>query len=142
MIPLEKKIIQMISKKGPIQISEYMKICMTDPEHGYYQTRKPFGLEGDFTTAPEISQIFGEIIAIWVISTWRQMSKPPYFLLCEAGPGRGTLMDDILRSLKKLVPEFLESAKIILIEKSTRLIEIQKKNFFHIVSTYNGLEIS
>lgn len=100
-----------------INIAEYMNLCLAHPQHGYYMTRDPFGLAGDFTTAPEISQMFGEIIGAWVVDIWHKMGSPADFILLECGPGRGTLMADMLRVAAK-ASGFLSSARIILQEIS------------------------
>lgn len=94
-------------------------------EHGYYTQREPFGPAGDFVTSPEISQIFGELIGAWCVHEWRQIGAPERFNLVELGPGRGTLMADLLRTAGKLSPEFREAATLHLVETSTRLREIQ-----------------
>lgn len=106
-----------ITKSGPISVAEYMHICLSDPEHGYYTTRDPFGPDGDFVTAPEVSQMFGEMLALWLIQTWVDQGRPEKFALVELGPGRGTLMADIVRTAAAM-PSFLEAAEIWLVETS------------------------
>ncbi len=115
-----------ILTEGPMDLGEYMALCLSHIEHGYYMTRDPFGVGGDFTTAPEISQLFGEMIGVWLADVWAQMGKPSEFVLLECGPGRGTLMADILRSTKK-VSGFHEAAQVHLMEISPVLIESQSK---------------
>ncbi len=110
-----------------MDLGEYMALCLSHPQHGYYMTRDPFGVGGDFTTAPEISQLFGEMIGVWLADVWAQMGKPSEFILLECGPGRGTLMADILRATKK-VSGFHEAAKVHLMEISPVLIESQRAN--------------
>ena len=110
-----------------MDLGEYMALCLAHPEHGYYMTRDPFGKGGDFTTAPEISQLFGEMIGVWLADVWAQMGSPSEFTLLECGPGRGTLMADILRATKK-VSGFHEAAKVHLMEISPVLIESQRAN--------------
>lgn len=127
MSPLQEKIIRLITLQGPIDISQYMLMALADPEYGYYKTASPFGYEGDFITAPETSQMFGEMIAVWALSAWQGMGRPAPFLLCEMGPGRGTLMDDLLRTIGKLSPECLAAAHVVLVETSHRLGAIQKE---------------
>ena len=94
MTPLEQEIRRIIAFDGPIPVAEYMRLCLGHPKHGYYVTRDPFGAAGDFTTAPEISQMFGELIGAWAATVWRQMGSPAEVKLIELGPGRGTLMAD------------------------------------------------
>lgn len=100
MSPLMKIIAEKITAQGSISIAEYMELCLGHPEYGYYCKADPFGARGDFVTAPEISQIFGEMIGVWVAETWRQMGEGPLRLV-ELGPGRGTLMADLLRATAK-----------------------------------------
>lgn len=127
MTPLKQRIVEMISALGPIPVSEYMALCLFDPRDGYYTTREPFGTEGDFITAPEISQMFGELVAIWLYQAWQAAGRPMPVTLAEIGPGRGTLMKDMLRTLSRLDPGFVEAAGFAMIETSPRLVEIQKK---------------
>ena len=82
----------------------YMELCLTHPEHGYYVSRDPLGREGDFTTAPEVSQMFGELLGLWAASVWKAIGSPPLLRLIELGPGRGTMMADALRALRVLPP--------------------------------------
>ncbi|MFP3944656.1 MAG: class I SAM-dependent methyltransferase [Alphaproteobacteria bacterium] len=105
-------------------VSEYMALALGDPEHGYYTTRDPFGASGDFVTAPEISQMFGELTGLWCVEHWRALGRPAPFSLIELGPGRGTLMADALRAAR-LDPKFLSTAALHLVETSPRLREIQ-----------------
>src|SRR5262245_18445470 len=95
--PLEEEIRTRIAAGGAIAIAKYMEPCLTDPEHGYYTTRDPFGAAGDFTTAPEISQMFGELLGLWASALWRAMYSPAVIHLVVLGPGRGTMMFDALR---------------------------------------------
>ena len=106
-----------IQKNGPISVARYMESALGHPKHGYYMNRDPFGDKGDFTTAPEISQIFGEMIGLWFVDIWNQMGSPDKFVLLECGPGRGTMMVDMLRAAKAS-PEFLSAAQIYLLETS------------------------
>ncbi|MCG8559886.1 MAG: SAM-dependent methyltransferase, partial [Hyphomicrobiales bacterium] len=108
---------QRIAESGPITIAAFMEACLADPGFGYYRTRDPFGRDGDFTTAPEISQIFGELIGLWCVEVWRGMGAPPCVRLIELGPGRGTLMADALRAAR-LVPAFLDAVELHLVETS------------------------
>jgi NADH dehydrogenase [ubiquinone] 1 alpha subcomplex assembly factor 7 len=95
-------------------------LCLYDPEHGYYQRRAPFGAAGDFVTAPEISQMFGELIGLWAATVWRAMGEPDPIRLVELGPGRGTMMSDALRALRT-VPAFRKAVSVHLIESSPEL---------------------
>jgi SAM-dependent MidA family methyltransferase len=123
---LKRKIVRLIEMAGPMSVADYMALCLFDPDHGYYTTREPFGAEGDFTTAPEISQMFGELIAVWVYSAWAALDRPLPVTLAEIGPGRGTLMKDMLRTWSALDPKLLDAADLALIEASPRLTEVQK----------------
>ena len=123
--PLAREIAAMIATDGPISLAGYMKIALSHPRHGYYMTRDPFGRHGDFTTAPEISQIFGELIGVWCIQAWRAMGAPDRLAIIEIGPGRATLMADLLRTLSalKAAPRAIEGH---LVETSPALRRIQK----------------
>lgn len=123
---LKEVIAQTIKARGPLNIADYMQLCLSHNHYGYYKTQQVFGKHGDFTTAPEISQIFGELLAVWMLTVWQQNDAVEPITLCEAGPGRGTLMHDMLRTFKALCPEFLQIANIRLIETSPSLIEQQK----------------
>ncbi len=122
--PLEELIVTMIREDGPMPIDRYMALCLGHPVHGYYMSRDPFGPDGDFITAPEISQIFGELIGVWCAAAFQALGSPRHFLLVELGPGRGTLMSDILRA-GKVMPGFREAAQIHLVETSPVLRELQ-----------------
>ena len=123
---LKQRIFEEIALNGPMPLSRYMTICLGDPEQGYYTTRDPFGAAGDFVTAPEISQMFGELIGIWLISAWENLGSPAKMRLVELGPGRGTLMADCLRSLI-LKPKLIAGLQIELVEMSPVLVAEQKK---------------
>lgn len=123
--PLETIIKQRIRENGPMNMGEYMGLCLGHPDHGYYMTRDPFGVKGDFTTAPEISQMFGEVIGAWIADSWIKMGEPEKFALVECGAGRGTLMADILRATKNL-HKFQEAVQIHIIETSPVLKKMQK----------------
>ncbi|HRK19605.1 MAG TPA: SAM-dependent methyltransferase [Hyphomicrobiaceae bacterium] len=113
--PLARILKDRIRASGPITVADYMHECLTHPEHGYYTTRQAIGGKGDFITAPEISQVFGELIGLWCAVVWQQMGAPKDFVLAEIGPGRGTMMRDMLRATRK-VPGFLDSAAIHLVD--------------------------
>lgn len=127
MTRLKQRIADQISALGPIPVNEYMALCLFDPSDGYYTTREPFGTEGDFTTAPEISQMFGELVAVWLYQAWQAIGRPMPVTLAEIGPGRGTLMKDMLRTLSRLDLAFTKAASFAMIETSPRLTKIQKK---------------
>ncbi len=114
----------MIAEDGPMAIDRYMTLCLSHPVHGYYMTRDPFGRSGDFTTAPEISQVFGELIGVWVAQGFEALGKPRKFALVELGPGRGTLMADVLRVLQKAEP-VAKAAQVHFVEMSPVLREAQ-----------------
>lgn len=118
--PLEDRLISLIRANGPITVADYMSDALGHPHDGYYMARAPIGAEGDFTTAPEISQIFGELIGLWLLQTWTDMGAPGEFNLVELGPGRGVLMADVLRAAA-LRREFLDAAHLVLVETSGRL---------------------
>ena len=123
--PLAKKLAARIAGGGPIPVHDYMEACLYDAEYGYYRKRAAIGQGGDFITAPEISQIFGELIGLWAGEVWRQMGEPSPIHLIELGPGRGVLMADALRALK-VVPGFLSAATVHLVESSRALAEVQQ----------------
>lgn len=120
MSPLDAIIRQQIETSGPMSVSQYMHLCLSHPRHGYYTTRDPLGVDGDFTTAPEISQLFGEMIGVWLANVWQQMGSPSPFALVELGPGRGTLMADIVRATRH-VSGFHEALGLHLVETSPAL---------------------
>ena len=124
---LEGNIKQTIRQHGPLSLADYMSTCLMDPQFGYYQQADVFGPKGDFITAPEISQIFGELLGLWAGVVWQNMGSPKSFNLVELGPGRGTLMADALRALK-ILPGALDACDVHLIELSTRLRHLQKNN--------------
>jgi NADH dehydrogenase [ubiquinone] 1 alpha subcomplex assembly factor 7 len=113
-----------IAKRGPISIATYMELALQHPEYGYYRHGDPLGVEGDFVTAPEISQMFGEMIGLWCAEAWRAMGKPETFVLCEMGPGRGTLMQDALRATGRIAG-FQHGLKLHLCESNEKLRAMQ-----------------
>jgi SAM-dependent MidA family methyltransferase len=124
--PLEIEIRRLISIAGPMPIADYMRLCLTHPQYGYYMTHDPLGLGGDFITAPEISQMFGELIGVWVASVWRQMGSPDKLRLVELGPGRGTLMLDALRAAR-MVDGFRSAVALHMVEVSPAFQRIQEQ---------------
>ncbi|SIQ32450.1 SAM-dependent methyltransferase, MidA family [Paracoccus thiocyanatus] len=125
MTPLGRLIAAQIRLSGPMALDEYMRLCLLHPQHGYYATRDPFGAAGDFTTAPEISQIFGEMIGLALAQAWLDQGRPAPFTLAEIGPGRGTLMADILRAIR-VVPGMAQAARVALVEASPHLRRVQR----------------
>jgi NADH dehydrogenase [ubiquinone] 1 alpha subcomplex assembly factor 7 len=116
---LKRKILSLIEAQGPLTVAQYMAIALGDPEHGYYMRRDPLGR--DFITAPEVSQIFGELIGLFFVQAWDDRGRPETFQMVELGPGRGTLMADMMRVAAKVRPRFVEAAQITLVETSPAL---------------------
>ena len=137
MTDLAKLMIEHITDTGPITLAEYMGECLLHPKFGYYSTRDPFGTDGDFTTAPEISQMFGELLGLCLAQTWLQQGAPDHFVLAELGPGRGTLMADVLRATKG-VAGFHAAASITLVEASPALQKIQAETLRDYDVTWAG----
>lgn len=127
MSPLAVELKARIEADGPMTIEAWMAACLSDPEHGYYMTRDPFGRKGDFTTAPEISQMFGELLGLWAGVVWQQIGAPSKLRLVEIGPGRGTLMKDALRALNG-VPGALEAFDVHMLETSPVLTAAQQRS--------------
>ena len=124
MTPLARLFAARIAQDGPISVADYMAECLLHPIHGYYTTRDPFGAAGDFTTAPEISQMFGELFGLALAQTWMDQGSPARFTLAELGPGRGTLMADVLRATRG-VPGFHAAAEVVMVEASPILRGVQ-----------------
>ena len=123
--PLAHKLAVRIARDGPIGVDEYMQACLQDPEHGYYRRQTAIGRAGDFVTAPEISQVFGELVGLWCAVVWQQMASPQAVRLIELGPGRGSLMRDALRAAR-LVPAFRAALRVELVESNAALEPIQR----------------
>jgi NADH dehydrogenase [ubiquinone] 1 alpha subcomplex assembly factor 7 len=115
-----------IAQDGPISVAEYFTRCLHDPRDGYYATRPALGEGGDFLTAPGVSQMFGELVGLWLMETWDRLGRPAPVRLVELGPGDGTLMSDVLRAAK-LLPEFLAAADPWLVEVSPPLRALQAR---------------
>jgi NADH dehydrogenase [ubiquinone] 1 alpha subcomplex assembly factor 7 len=130
--PLEKEIRRRIKAAGPMPVDEYMGLCLADPQYGYYTTRNPFGARGDFITAPEISQMFGELIGLWMTAVWNQMGRPSNVRIIELGPGRGTLMKDALRAAE-VMPAFRTAVVLHLVEISPVLKAQQEQTLERLV---------
>ena len=123
--PLLSEIKKLISSSGPMPVWRYMELCLLHPEHGYYIARDPLGREGDFTTAPEVSQMFGELLGLWAASVWKAIGSPGLLRLIELGPGRGTMMADALRALRVLPPLY-QALSVHMVEVNPVLREKQR----------------
>ncbi|WP_319413218.1 class I SAM-dependent methyltransferase [uncultured Cohaesibacter sp.] len=122
---LEALIKRLILATGPVSVATYMSLCLTDPQHGFYTSQRPIGAKGDFITAPEISQLFGELIGIWMLAVWQQSGRPAPFHLVELGPGRGTLASDMIRAIAT-DPEAMACLHLHLLEISPTLQKQQQ----------------
>ena len=124
---MNKYLKSLIKLQGPLTVSQFMNEALFHPKFGYYTNNQPIGRDGDFITAPEISQVFGELIAAYQVNLWQNNYNSQEINLVEMGAGKGTLMHDILRFASK-IPNFLEKTTVNIIELSPKLQEIQKKN--------------
>jgi len=124
--PLEAEVRRRIQMAGPMPVRQYMELCLNHPVHGYYTTRDPLGRSGDFITAPEVSQVFGELLGVWAASAWERMGQPENVRLVEIGPGRGTMMLDALRAAQ-VVPAFRAAIVLHLVEISPALQQRQQQ---------------
>ncbi|MGI9499087.1 MAG: class I SAM-dependent methyltransferase, partial [Geminicoccaceae bacterium] len=134
--PLLSLIRKRIRETGPLSVAAYMDLALNHPDDGYYHTKEPFGPAGDFVTAPEISQMFGELIGLWLAAAWQQAGGPALFRLVELGPGRGQLMADLVRATAR-VPGFLASADLHLVESSRRLRDLQRSQLSNLAVTWH-----
>jgi NADH dehydrogenase [ubiquinone] 1 alpha subcomplex assembly factor 7 len=123
---LKQRLLDIIAQDGPLTIAQYMAFCLHDPSHGYYSTRPALGADGDFITAPETSQMFGELIGLWCAQTFVELGAPPRCNLIELGPGSGVLMADAWRASRAL-PAFREAARIFFVEPSAPLRDAQNQ---------------
>lgn len=135
---LGQRMARLIASQGPLSIAQYMTLALHDPKHGYYATHNPLGRTGDFITAPEISQIFGELLGLWIVQCWRDQGSPKPACLVELGPGRGTLMADALRAAR-VAPDFLSSIEVVLVEASPALRDIQRATLTGLTHTVPAL---
>jgi NADH dehydrogenase [ubiquinone] 1 alpha subcomplex assembly factor 7 len=137
--PLAGEIRRLIGTAGPMPIAEYMRLCLTHPQYGYYTTRVPLGARGDFVTAPEISQMFGELIGLWLALVWQQLGAPQTVRLIELGPGRATMLIDALRAAKT-APAFLTAIELHLVEISPALRKVQQQRLepLHLPVTWHN----
>lgn len=123
---VEEKIHNIIEEQGYIEVDNFMRLALSSHKDSYYRSKNPLGEDSDFITAPEISQMFGEMIGVWAIDNWSKLGKPKSFNIVEFGAGRGTLLRDLLR-IAKIEQEFLEGANIHIIDINEELIKIQKE---------------
>lgn len=127
---LRDRLSERIAATGPLALSDFMEACLHDDPFGYYASQVQLahrGARGDFVTAPEISQMFGEMIGLWIADSWQRIGRPTPFFLVELGPGRGTLMQDILRVTRKF-KDFRQACRLVLLETSPILRDVQKQN--------------
>jgi SAM-dependent MidA family methyltransferase len=124
---LGQRISALIAAQGPMSIAEFMTVTLHDAQEGYYATRDPLGVAGDFITAPEMTQMFGEFLGLWCVQVWHDQGRPARKRLVELGPGRGTLLADALRAMQ-VAPEFFDGLEIVLVEASPALRDIQREN--------------
>ena len=126
MTPLADRLRDRIRRDGPLGLDQYMAAALTDSRHGYYMTRDPFGQEGDFVTAPGVSQMFGELLGLWAADLWQRAGAPAPLALVELGPGRGEMMADLLR-VAASVAGFAEALRPVLVETSPALRTVQQR---------------
>jgi NADH dehydrogenase [ubiquinone] 1 alpha subcomplex assembly factor 7 len=124
--PLAARLAARIAREGPIGVDAWMAACLADPEHGYYRSGVPVGAGGDFTTAPEVSQIFGELLGAWAVAAWVALGRPSPVRLIELGPGRGTLMADALRATARPAADFHRALDLHLVEINPALRDLQR----------------
>src|SRR4029077_8434258 len=126
MVDLAARIARRIRREGPLSIAAFMATALHDPEAGYYARHDPLGSAGDFITAPEISQVFGELIGLWCADLWRHIGEPDPVILAELGPGSGALLGGFLRAAATL-PEFRRALRLYLVEASPVLRARQQR---------------
>lgn len=136
--PLLAVLRDLIRAEGPIGLDRTMALALGHPEHGYYMRRDPLGAAGDFTTAPEISQMFGELIGLWCADRWQAMGKPDPVLLVELGPGRGTLAADAVRAVARAMPSFRAALRLHLVETSPVLRAAQAERLGDIAPSWHA----
>lgn len=124
---LGKRIHALIESQGPLSIADFMALCLHDPEHGAYAARNPIGAGGDYITSPEVSQTFGEMCGLWIVQSWHNQGRPAKPILVELGPGRGTLMKDVIRTIKAAAKKFFDDAHIVMVEASPVLQNMQRQ---------------
>ncbi len=124
-VSLAARLAARIAAEGPLTVEEFMEACLLDEAEGVYTSRQPIGGAGDFVTAPEISQIFGELIGLWALAAWQGMGEPERVTIAELGPGRGTLLADAMRAWR-VSSSFLAAASVALVEPSRTMAETQR----------------
>ncbi len=129
-----------LEAQAPLRLDHYIEACLWDTQEGYYRKKEVFGAEGDFVTSPEISQVFGEVIAIWAFQTWQEMGSPDCFALLEMGAGRGDLMRDFLRVARQ-IPAFFEALDVHILEKSQARRAEQRAKIKAPISFLDRLEL-
>ena len=129
----KRELLQRIRISGPLSVAEYMKFVLTHPVFGFYMNQDVFGQKGHFTTSPEISQIFGELMGVWLINEWQRVGSPKPFRIIELGPGRGTLSADVSRVLSQF-SSTRDTSSLHLIEISSHLTQIQEKTICGVTS--------
>ncbi len=134
---LADRIARRIRAEGPLSVAAYMAMALHDPDLGYYATRRPLGGAGDFVTAPEISQVFGELIGLWCAVLREEIGRPDPVIIAELGPGSGVLAADLLRAAAA-VPEFRRAIRLYLIETSPMLREEQRRRLACAEPTWLG----
>ncbi|WP_298965341.1 SAM-dependent methyltransferase [uncultured Methylobacterium sp.] len=135
--PLLAELRERIAQDGPITVERYMALCLGHPLHGYYRTRDPLGAAGDFVTAPEISQIFGELLGLWTAQVWHDLGRPSRLVLAELGPGRGTLMADALRAIRAALPDCAGALDLHLVETSPVLRAAQARSLAGVAARWH-----
>ncbi|MGB0920778.1 MAG: class I SAM-dependent methyltransferase [Alphaproteobacteria bacterium] len=137
--PLIAHFVKLIETQGPIGVDRFMTDALMHPQHGYYVSQTPFGRGGDFITAPDISQMFGELVGVWAADSWDRIGRPHKIALVELGPGRGTLMADALRALHTIQP-FLVAMELHMVEGSDRLRAIQSRAIDRPITHHTSIE--
>ncbi|KAI6042564.1 S-adenosyl-L-methionine-dependent methyltransferase [Pisolithus marmoratus] len=132
---IEKIMVNSVKATGPLSFATYMQLCLSHPIHGYYMNPQHavFGTRGDFTTSPEISQVFGELVAVWMLEQWMSLAPSQPFRIVELGPGRGTLMDDMLRVFRRFPASRTKLANMHLVETSPAMRALQESKLKHTV---------
>jgi NADH dehydrogenase [ubiquinone] 1 alpha subcomplex assembly factor 7 len=136
---LKEILIQTIKKEGPLDLYTYLTLCQTHPDYGYYTSKKPdavLGENGDFITAPEVSSLFGEMIAFWVFTQWEYIGRPEILNLVELGPGSGVLMHDILQTLKK-ISLFTARCQVYFVEINSSFKQLQYEKNYSLADIYH-----